>query len=146
MAVELTYGCERIAMYLQDKDSVCDLQWNDTVPMARYTTPTVQQSTTISRSVRPNAWQKLFDLYREEMAACMERELVLPAYDYVLKCSHTFNLLDARGVISRDERMNYILRIRRMAEQVARLYVEQREAMGFPLLQPLQAASSSEGA
>ncbi|MCA9798333.1 MAG: glycine--tRNA ligase subunit alpha [Cyanobacteria bacterium HKST-UBA06] len=147
VAVELTYGCERIAMYLQDKDSVYDLQWNDTVTYGQIYHPNeVQQSTYNFEVGSPERLAKLFDLYREEMAACMERELVLPAYDYVLKCSHTFNLLDARGVISRDERMNYILRIRRMAEQVARLYVEQREAMGFPLLQPLQAASSSEGA
>ena len=61
------------------------------------------------------------------------KDIVLPAYDYVLKCSHTFNLLDARGVISKDERINYINRVRRMAAQVAKLYVAQREEMGFPL-------------
>ena len=63
----------------------------------------------------------------------MNAELVLPAYDYVLKCSHTFNLLDAHGVISKDERNNFIGRVRTMASGVAKLYVEQREAMGFPL-------------
>ena len=64
----------------------------------------------------------------------MAAKLVLPAYDYVLKCSHTFNLLDARGVIGKDERMNFINRIRKLASAVARLYVEQREVLGFPLL------------
>ena len=76
----------------------------------------------------------MFDLFQAEVEACVEANIVLPAYDYVLKCSHTFNLLDARGVISRDERINYINRVRRMAAMVAKLYVEQREKMGFPLL------------
>jgi len=77
---------------------------------------------------------KLFDLYTQEVDNCLDSELVLPAYDYVLKCSHCFNLLDARGVISKDERTNYINRIRKMAEKTARLYYAQREAQGFPLL------------
>ena len=76
----------------------------------------------------------MFDLFEQEVTSCVEASLVLPAYDYVLKCSHTFNLLDARGVISKDERINFINRIRRMAAMVAKLYVEQREKLGFPLL------------
>ena len=75
----------------------------------------------------------MFDLYQKEVDNCLEAKLVLPAYDYVLKCSHTFNLLDAHGVISKDERNNFIGRVRTMASGVAKLYVEQREAMGFPL-------------
>ena len=74
-----------------------------------------------------------FDLYQKEVENCVNAKLVLPAYDYVLKCSHTFNLLDAHGVISKDERNNFIGRVRTMASAVAKLYVEQREAMGFPL-------------
>ena len=73
-------------------------------------------------------------MFEKEVTSCVEASLVLPAYDYVLKCSHTFNLLDARGVISKDERINFINRIRRMAAMVAKLYVEQREKLGFPLL------------
>ena len=69
----------------------------------------------------------------------MQQELVLPAFDYVLKCSHTFNLLDARGVISVTERTRYILKIRNLARQVAQLYLKQREAMGFPLLEAQEA-------
>ena len=76
---------------------------------------------------------KLFDLYQQEVDNCVKAELVLPAYDYVLKCSHTFNLLDARGVISKDERINFINRVRTMASAVANLYVEQRRKLGFPL-------------
>jgi glycyl-tRNA synthetase alpha chain len=76
----------------------------------------------------------LFKLYEQEAQQLMEKELVLPAFDQVLKCSHTFNLLDARGVISVTERTRYIGRIRNMARQVAQLYLKQREMMGFPLL------------
>ena len=80
-----------------------------------------------------NVLFKLFDMYQNEVDVCVASELVLPAYDYVLKCSHTFNLLDARGVISKDERNNYIRRVRTMASAVAELYVKQREKLGFPL-------------
>jgi glycyl-tRNA synthetase alpha chain len=135
VAVEITYGCERISMYLQNVDSVYQLKWNDTLTYGDiYLQNEREQSTynfEVSSSDRLN---QMFGLYQQEVDACLERELVLPAYDYVLKCSHTFNLLDARGAISKDERTNTILRIRRMAEQVARLYVAQREAMGYPLL------------
>jgi glycyl-tRNA synthetase alpha chain len=135
VAVEITYGCERISMYLQNVDSVYQLKWNDTLTYGDiYLQNEREQSTynfEVSSSDRLN---QMFGLYQQEVDACLERELVLPAYDYVLKCSHTFNLLDARGAISKDERTNTILRIRRMAEQVARLFVAQREAMGYPLL------------
>lgn len=134
-AVEITYGCERIAMYLQSVDSVYDLKWSENVTYGQiYHQNEVEQSTYNFEVSTPERLATLFDLYREEVEVCLERELVLPAYDYVLKCSHTFNLLDARGVVSRDERMNYILRIRRLAEKVAKLYVTQREALGYPLL------------
>jgi glycyl-tRNA synthetase alpha chain len=76
-----------------------------------------------------------FELYKAEVQDCLSAMLVLPAYEYVLKCSHTFNLMDARGMLSRDERTNHIMIIRRLAEQVANCYVEQRKALGFPLLQ-----------
>ena len=83
----------------------------------------------------PKTLMQLFDLYQDEVKNALSHSLVLPAYDYVLKCSHVLsNLLDARGVISKDERTQYILRIRRLAEQVAKAYVEQREKLGFPLL------------
>ena len=76
----------------------------------------------------------MFDLAEAESYSCIEADIVLPAYDWVLKCSHTFNLLDARGVISKDERINYINRVRKMASEVAKLYVKQREKLGYPLL------------
>lgn len=138
VAVELTYGCERIAMYLQGVDSVYDLRWNDTLTYGDiYLQNEREQSKYNFEVSSAERLMLLFDTYRDEVANCLEQELVLPAYDWVLKCSHTFNLLDARGVISKDERMNYILRIRRLAEQVAKLYVAQREAQGFPLLKKI---------
>lgn len=134
-AVEITYGCERIAMYLQDVDSVYKLKWNDYLTYGDiYLQNEKEQSAYNFEVSNPEMLSQVFDLYRQEVANAIEHGLVLPAYDYVLKCSHAFNLLDARGVISKDERTNYILRIRRLAEQVAKAYVKQRESMGFPLL------------
>ena len=135
VAVELTYGCERISMYLQEVDSVYQLKWNDDLTYGDiYLQNEREQSTYNFEVSNSERLSKMFSLYQEEVDACLERELVLPAYDYVLKCSHAFNLLDARGAISKDERTNTILRIRRMAEQVAKLYVAQRETMRHPLL------------
>ena len=135
VALELTYGLERIAMYLQEKDSVFDIQWNDKVKYGEiYLQNEIEQSKYNFEYSTPEILFNLFDLYTKEVDNCLEHELVLPAYDFVLKCSHTFNLLDARGVISKDERTNFINRIRRMAEKTAKLYHKQREDMGFPLL------------
>ena len=135
VALELTYGIERIAMYLQDVDSIYDIQWNENVKYGEiYLQNEIEQSTYNFEVSTPEILFKLFDLYSQEVDTVLEAKLVLPAYDYVLKCSHTFNLLDARGVISKDERMNFILRIRSMAERTAKLYYAQREAAGFPLL------------
>jgi glycyl-tRNA synthetase alpha chain len=133
--VEITYGCERISMYLQGVDRVYDLQWNDTLTYGDvYLQNEIEQSTYNFKVSNPQRLHQLFELYQAEVMDCLAAELVMPAYDYVLKCSHTFNLLDARGVISKDERTQFILRIRKLAEQTARLYAAQREVMGHPLL------------
>jgi glycyl-tRNA synthetase alpha chain len=135
VAIEITYGCERIAMYLQNVNTVYQLQWNQQLTYGDlYLQNEIEQSTYNFEASTPERLMQLFELYGAEVDAALEKELVLPAYDYVLKSSHAFNLLDARGVISKDERTNYILRIRRLAEKVAKLYVAQREALGFPLL------------
>ena len=135
VALELTYGLERIAMYLQNVDSVYDVMWNKELKYGEiYLQNEIEQSKYNFEHSNAERLFKMFDLCQEEVEACVEASLVLPAYDYVLKCSHTFNLLDAKGVISKDERINYINRVRRMAAAVAKLYVEQREALGFPLL------------
>lgn len=141
VAIEITYGCERIAMYLQNKNSVYEVQWNQHLTYGDiYLQNEIEQSTYNFEVSTPEYLAKVFELSMAEVDVALHANLVLPAYDQVLKCSHTFNLLDARGVISKDERTNYILRIRRLAERVAKAYVEQREALGFPLLKKAQAA------
>ena len=134
VALEITYGLERIAMYLQNVSSVFDVMWNKSLKYGEiYLQNEIEQSKYNFEYSNAKTLFTMFDLLEEEVKNCLEAKLVLPAYDYVLKCSHTFNLLDARGVISKDERINYINRVRTMAAGVAKLYVEQRESLGFPL-------------
>ncbi len=134
VALEITYGLERIAMYLQNKESVFDINWNDSLKYGDiYLQNEVEQSKYNFEYSNGDLLFNLFDNYQKEVDNCINAELVLPAYDYVLKCSHTFNILDDRGVISKDERINFINRVRTMAASVAQLYVKQRENLGFPL-------------
>jgi glycyl-tRNA synthetase alpha chain len=135
VSAEITYGLERIAMYLQQKESVYELQWNDKVTYGDvHHRSEVEQSTYNFESSTPEMLLGFFDAYEREGLKMCEQGLPWPAYDYCLKCSHTFNLLQARGAISITERTGYITRVRRLASQVAQLYLKQREAMGFPLL------------
>lgn len=135
VSAEITYGVERLAMYLQDVESVYQLQWNDSVKYGDlYHKNEIEQSKYNFEESDPEMLATLFALHEKEASRLMDKRLVLPAYEQVLKCSHYFNLLDARGVIGRDERMANILRIRRLSERVARAYLEQRIEMGFPLL------------
>jgi glycyl-tRNA synthetase alpha chain len=135
VSVEITYGLERLTMYLQGVDSIFDIRWNDQLTYGDvYLQSEIECSTYNFEASDPEVLFTLFKLYEQEAIRLMERELVLPAFDQVLKCSHTFNLLDARGVIAVTERTRYILRIRTMARQVAQLYLQQRERLGFPLL------------
>ena len=135
VALEITYGLERIAMYLQNVDSVYDVMWNKKLKYGDiYLQNEIEQSKYNFEYSNADRLFKLFDLAEAESYSCIEANIVLPAYDWVLKCSHTFNLLDARGVISKDERINYINRVRKTASEVAKLYVKQREKLGFPLL------------
>ena len=116
VALELTYGLERIAMYLQNVNSVYDVMWNKELKYGEiYLQNEIEQSKYNFEVSNAQRLFKMFDIFQEEVENCVENKLVLPAYDYVLKCSHTFNLLDARGVISKDERINFINRVRRMA-------------------------------
>ena len=135
VALEITYGLERIAMYLQNVNSVFDVMWNNNLKYGDiYLQNEIEQSKYNFEYSTPERLFQMFDLCEAEAFSSLEAGIVLPAYDWVLKCSHTFNLLDARGVISKDERVNYINRVRTMAAQVAKLYVQQRESLGFPLL------------
>jgi glycyl-tRNA synthetase alpha chain len=135
VSVELTYGLERITMYLQNVDNVYDLQWNDTVKYGHVHLETEKQFSKynfeVSDKDRLFQW---FDMYEAEAKALLEQDLVLPAYDYTLKCSHAFNLLDARGAISVTERTGFIGRVRKLARLCAEGYIRQREELGHPLL------------
>ena len=133
--VELTYGLERITMYLQGVDNVYDLKWNKEVTYGDvHHQQEVEQSTYNFEKADVDSLLALFNKYEAESLRIIEDGLALPAYEYCLKCSHTFNLLDARGAISVTERTGYISRIRNLARRCAEEYLKQREAFGFPLL------------
>jgi glycyl-tRNA synthetase alpha chain len=145
---EITYGLERIAMYLQGVDSVFELCWADG-PLGRVSYGDVYHQNEVEMSVY-NFEQadvavlfRQFDAHETACAELLARGLALPAYEQVLKASHTFNLLDARRAISVTERQRFILRVRTMARSVAEAYYASREALGFPMLQ--QAADAAYG-
>jgi glycyl-tRNA synthetase alpha chain len=145
VSIEITYGLERLTMYLQDVDAFTKIQWNDQVTYGDvHLQGEIEQSTYNFEASNPEMLFTLFSLYEQEATQLIAKGLVLPGLDYVLKCSHTFNLLDARGIISVTERTGYIARIRNMARQVAQLYVEQREKLGYPLLAAAQPAPAAK--
>jgi glycyl-tRNA synthetase alpha chain len=135
ISVELTYGIERIAMYLQQVDNVFELTWQAGI---KYRDVHHQGEVEFSRYNFEQADIKmqleLFNMYEAEADSLLAQGSVLPAYDYCLKCSHTFNLLEARRAISVTERTRYIARVRALAKGCAEAYVQQRQAMGYPLL------------
>ncbi|MGA1847421.1 glycine--tRNA ligase subunit alpha [Deferribacter abyssi] len=132
---EITYGLERIAMYLQKVDSVFDLKWNDKVTYGDvYHSNEVEFSKYNFEEADIEMLFTLFNMYEKECIRLAEKNLPLPAYDYCLKCSHTFNLLDARNAISVTERTGYIARVRNLAKLCAEKYLQSREEKGFPLL------------
>ena len=135
ITVEVTYGLERIAMYLQKVDSVYDIRWNKQVTYGQIFQQAEREFSAFNfEEANVGDLVNAFDNYERDAHALVAKNLVLPAYDYCLKCSHTFNLLDARKAISVAERTRYIGRIRQIARAVARAYVAQRKEMGYPLL------------
>jgi len=133
--VELTYGLERIAMYVQKVNNVYDLEWTGDVTYGDvHHRSEVEGSTYNFELADTDMLFKLFNMYEAESARVIESGMVLPAYDYVLKCSHAFNILDARNAISVTERTGYIGRVRALASACCRAYLAQRESMGFPLI------------
>lgn len=134
ISVEITYGLERISMYLQEKENVYDLMWNDRI---RYGDVHKKGEWEFSvyhfEMADVNMLLKAFDMFEKESIRLSEKDLVLPSYDYCLKCSHIFNILDARGAISVTERTHYIDRIRNLARLASKNYLSQRESMGHPL-------------
>jgi glycyl-tRNA synthetase alpha chain len=135
ISVELTYGLERIAMYLQEVDNVYDLKWNREVTYREiHHRSEFEFSTYNFDQADVEQLRKNFRSYEQECHRLVGLNLPLPAYDFCLKCSHAFNILDARGAISVTERTSYIGRVRDMARLVAQAYLALREALGFPLL------------
>jgi glycyl-tRNA synthetase alpha chain len=131
---EITYGLERLAMYLQGKESVFDLVWVDGVRYGDvYHQNEVEQSRYNFELANAEMLFRHFNEYESEAKRLIEAQCVLPAYEMVLRCSHSFNLLDARGAISTTERQAYIGRVRTLAKGVAQSYYESRERLGFPL-------------
>ncbi len=133
---EITYGLERLAMYIQDVDSIYDLKYNDELTYGQvYKQNEFEFSTYNFKIASPEFYWKIFELSEREAMNCLEKNLSLPAYDLVMKCSHAFNMLDARGVISVTERVGYISRIRDLAKGVAKVYLKSRQEKNYPLLQ-----------
>lgn len=132
---EITYGLERLAMYLQGKDDIYQLDWNNEVSYGDiFHQNEVEQSTYNFEHANTNNLFDEFDASETECNRLIENSLPLPAYEQVLKASHVFNLLDARQVISVTERQQYILRIRTLSRLIATTYLESRESMNFPML------------
>ncbi len=135
VSVELTYGLERLAMFIQEVDSIFDIRWND-----RFTWGDVMRESEVDfcslnfKEADIDFHLRLFRFYEEEAIRLIDLGHLFPAYDCVIKCSHAFNMLEARGAISVTERTGYIGRIRAMARRTALAYVERREKSGFPLL------------
>jgi len=131
---EITYGLERLAMYLQDKESLFDLVWTPGVTYGDvYHQNEVEQSRYNFELANVDMLFQHFSQFEAEARKLVEEPCVLPAYEMVLKCSHAFNLLDARGAISVTERAAYIGRVRALARLIAQAYYDSRELLGFPM-------------
>lgn len=139
ISAEITYGLERICMYLQEVDDIMDIEWGGGVTWGELNRQAEKEFSAFHfKEADTSFYTGMFDRFREEAARMVEAGLILPAYDYVLKCSHIFNVLDARGAISVSERTSYIARIRDLARSVAMAYIEQRRKLGFPLMRSRQ--------
>lgn len=135
VSVEITYGLERLAMYIQGVENVYDIAWTDDVTYGDVFHQNEFEQSTYAFDLSDEALLfDLFDKYEAEAVRVIGAGHVHPAHDYVLKCSHTFNLLDARGAISVSQRTAFIGRVRKLARLCAEAYLEQRRALGYPML------------
>jgi glycyl-tRNA synthetase len=133
VSVEITYGLDRITMYLQGVDHFADITWGAGLTYGDVLLRSeVEHCVYNFEQADVERMRELYGLYEAEARTCLERGLVIPAHDYVLKCSHTFNVLDARGAVGVTERAHYFARMRELSRQVAETYLQQREEMGFP--------------
>jgi glycyl-tRNA synthetase alpha chain len=136
VSAEITYGLERIAMYLQNKDSFWELSWNDSITYGDVHLESEKQWSKYNFEIADiDMLLGLFNKFEREFESAISAGLVFVAHEYVLKCSHIFNLLDAREAISVAQRTTYIARVRKQAKKLCRAYIGQREKMGFPLLE-----------
>jgi len=141
VSVEITLGLERLASYIQGVDNVWDIMYNEKLRYSDlFEASEIQHSIYNFEQADTQMLFTMFGMFESEAKRLLslEKPLVYPGYDYVMKCSHTFNLLDARGAIAVSERQGYILRVRNMARMAAKAYIELRESLGFPLLKPLE--------
>lgn len=135
VSVEITYGLERLAMYIQNKDSFYEMKWNDELTFQDIAHRSeVEWSIYNFEEASTAMWLRHFEDFEKEAKTLIARDLPLPAYDFVIKASHAFNMLDARGAISVTERTGYVARIRDLARLIAIAYVSSREKLGYPLL------------
>lgn len=135
VSVEITYGLERIAMALQEVDSFADIQWSPQLTDGDVNLQAEQEHSKYYFEIADvERLRQMYDLFESEAIACLEQHLVLPAHDYVLKCSHTFNVLDTRGAVGVTERQAFFGRMRELARGVAEAYIEQRQQLEFPWL------------
>ncbi len=134
VAVEITYGLERLAAYVQAREDVYEVYWSDRVTYHELFRQNERDQSRYSFEVADvGMLRQVFDMYEAEARRCLGEQLLMPAYDYVLKCSHAFNLLDARGAVSLGERTSYLGRCRHLAQGCAELYLSRREQGGYPL-------------
>jgi glycyl-tRNA synthetase alpha chain len=141
VSAEITYGLLRICLFLQKVDNVMDIQWAPGVTWAEVNRQAEKDFSAFHfEAANTDLYFGLFGDYEKEAARMLEAGLVLPAYDYVIKLSHVFNILDARGAISVTERTGYVGRIRALARKVALKHLERRESLGFPLLKGAKTA------
>ena len=135
VASEITYGLERLAMYIQGVENVYDIQWTDDYTYGDVFHQNEYEQSVYAFDLSDEALLfDLFDKYEKEAVRVIDKGYVHPAYDYVLKCSHTFNLLDARGAISVSQRAAFIGRVRKLERLCAECYLKQREELGYPML------------
>jgi glycyl-tRNA synthetase len=145
VSVEITYGLERIVMFLQDVRAVWDIDWDGTHTYGDVLLqPEIEHCRYDFELADVERLAQMYDLYEAEARSCLDAELVIPAHDYVLRCSHTFNILDARGAIGVTERATYFRRMRDLAREVAVAYVEQRERMEYPWMAEEQGGKGPE--
>jgi glycyl-tRNA synthetase alpha chain len=141
VSAELTYGIERIASYLQDVEDVFDLEYTQGVSYASiFRQPEFEHSKYTFEVADTELMIRWFNDYEQEAGRALAENLVFPAYDYVLKCSHTFNQLDAAGAISVSARASYIGRVRTLAQKIAKLFLSERCKLTFPLMKDREAA------